>query len=919
MIRRLLVCAALLVMIEAKPAVNHLAAALPIPSPEQFFGFKMGAENKLARWDRIVEYMKSVAQASDRVRYRELGKTTNGNPFIVLEIAAPDTLKTLDRYKSLERALYFQGGAPSEGQRDEIFRQGKVVLLVTCSIHATEIGASQMAVELVHRLATEDSPAVKKVLDNVVFLLVPSLNPDGQIMVTDWFNRNLDTPFANGPIPYLYHPYVGHDNNRDMYMFTQKESQLAARLLWHDWFPAVWLDEHQMGSNGARIFVMPATDPINPNVHPLIYRWNGILGQSQAAALEAAGKPGIIYNSTYTNFWEGAMAWSGWWHNEVGLLTEVASARVAATIEQQRATPGQAAAGGGGRGGEGGRGEVGGRGGEATGRGGEATGRGAETTGRGEGGGRFDNRPLLPPTDVASRTDYPRPWMGGRWTLADIVDYELIATMALLETAADRRETILRQIYEVNRDTVENGGAGNVKAILVPIENQQDPRESAHLIERLRLAGVDVLRADAPFEIDGQRYSRGTFIIPMNQVFARYAKDMLEKQTYPDVRRSPGAPPEPPYDVTAWSLGMLLGVKTVFVKTALPTDLRATALGDGPGQAESAGASVPGEITGSGSHFGFDYKGPDTARAVNRLLKEGAHVAFDAPSHVEVTGVSRAKVESIARGLALTVKATDVPVRGPSIAFHTPRVAMYQPWTGGNMDEGWTRWVLEQYEFPLTSIHNAEIRAGRLRQKFDAIIFADQNARDIVDGFDAPAIRPEYRGGIGEIGVDNLKQFVADGGTLIAMGNACDLAIERLPIPVRNLKKGLSRDQHFAPGAILRVEVDAAHPIGYGVAPETYGFYINSPFFSIVEGFSSQKAAVVARYPNTNLLASGWLKGEELMAGRAAAVSIDMNPGHVVLFGLRPQHRAQTHATFPLLFNALYLSAADGAAGKGTD
>jgi hypothetical protein len=217
--------------------------------------------------------------------------------------------------------------------------------------------------------------------------------------------------------------------------------------------------------------------------------------------------------------------------------------------------------------------------------------------------------------------------------------------------------------------------------------------------------------------------------------------------------------------------------------------------------------------------------------------------------------------------------------------------------------------VLEQYEFNLTSIQNADIRAGRLRQKFDAIIIADQSAREIIDGYDAPSIRPEYRGGIGETGLEHLKAFVADGGTLITMGNACDLAIEKLPIPVRNLKKGLTRDQHFAPGTILRLEVDTQHPIAYGVAPDTFGFYINSPFFSVVEGFESHKTSVVARYPNTNVVASGWLRGEEAMAGRAAIVAIDMNPGRVILFGLRPQHRAQTHATFPLLFNALYMSA----------
>ena len=855
------------------------AAAGPLQTPEQFLGFKVGADNKLVRWDKIVDYMKLAAANSDRVRFRELGRTSDNNPFIALEISSPDTLNNLDRYKQMERKLYFQGGAPSDAERDEIFRQGKLVLLITCSIHATEIGASQMSVELVHRLATSDAPDVKKILDNVIFVLVPSLNPDGQIMVTDWFNKNAGTEYANSPIPYLYHPYVGHDNNRDMYMFTQKESRHTANLLWHDWFPSVWLDEHQMGSNAARIFVMPATDPINANVHPLIYRWNGILGQSQAAALEAAGKEGIIYNSTYTNFWEGAMAWSGWWHNQIGLLTEVASARVAAPIDQVRAVPGRpappAAAGG--------RGEM-----------------------------RFDSGPIPAPTDINSRTEYPRPWLGGHWTLRDIVDYELIATMALLETAADRRETIVRQIYEVNRQTIEDGKKGNPSAILVPVENQHDVREAAHLVDTLKMGGVEIYRADAAFEADGKKYGPGTFVIPMTQVFARYAKDMLETQTYPEVRRSPTSAPEPPYDVTAWSLGMLLGVDTVFVKNALPA-VKMTKADGLP--------TIAGDVTGTGTRFTFDYKGADSAIAINRMLKDGARVSFAGPSHVAVSGIARTKIEQIARDVGLSVTAS-AEIRNlkseirNDLAFHAPRVAMYQPWTGGNMDEGWTRWVLEQYEFNLTSIHNADIRAGKLRQKFDTIIIADQNPRDIIDGFDASQIRPEYRGGIGEAGLEHLKHFVADGGTLVTMGNACDLAIEKLPIPVRNLKKGLTREQHFAPGAILKLEVDTQHPIGYGVAADTYGFYVNSPFFSIVEGFASQKTSVVARYPNTNVIASGWLKGEELMAGRAAVIAIDMNPGKVVLFGLRPQHRAQTHATFPLLFNALYLSAPGDAPTK---
>ena len=222
--------------------------------------------------------------------------------------------------------------------------------------------------------------------------------------------------------------------------------------------------------------------------------------------------------------------------------------------------------------------------------------------------------------------------MGGRWTLRDIVDYELIATMALLETGADRRETILRQIYEVNKDTIEMGKKGNLSAILVPVDGQQDPREAAHLVDRLHMGGVEIYRANAGFDADGKKYAAGTFIIPMSQVFARYAKDMLETQTYPEVRRAPNAPAEAPYDVTAWSLGMLLGVDTVFVKSPLP-QVSMTKVEGLP--------KMPGEVTGSGSRFAFDYKGADTAIAINRLLKDGAQVAFDGA--VEGRGDRRAR------------------------------------------------------------------------------------------------------------------------------------------------------------------------------------------------------------------------------------------------------------------------------------
>jgi hypothetical protein len=860
-----------------------LDAAATLQPPEQFIGFRVGADNRLARWNTIVDYMKLAAASSDRVQVHELGPSTDGHPFISVVVGSAETLKNLERYKQLERRLYFRNGVPSVRERDEIFRQGKTVVLITAGVHSTEVGPTQATLELVHRLATDDSPSTRKILENVILVLVPNANPDGHVMIADWFQRNLGTPFEVSPLPHLYHRYAGHDLNRDMYMLTQKESQYIARLVWHDWLPTVWLDQHQMNSNGARMFVMPAADPINPNVHPLIYRWNGILGQSQAAALEAAGKEGIIYNSTYTNFWQGPLAWSGWWHNQIGLLTEIASARVAAPIDQLRATAGQP---------------------------------GPATAARG-GAPRFDTAPLLPPPDITPRTEYPRPWMGGRWSLRDVVEYSLISTFALLETVADRRETILRNIFEINRQTVEDRRPGEPTAILIAPDEQHDPREVGHLIERLRLSGVDVYRAEGPIESERRRYVAGTYVIPMSQVFARYAKDLLEPQVYPEVRRGPNAPVEPPYDVTAWSLGMLLGVNTDFTHTPLPAGLKLTPLNAEP--------TVTGRLEGSGSRFAFDYDGADTAVAINRLLKDGARVEFDRLSRVVVSRIDRGRVEAAAREFGLRVDASDSRDDGaaraepPMAVTRAPRVALYAPWTGGNMDEGWTRWVLEQYEFAPTVVDNDTMRRGSLRERFDVVILPDQLPREILDGYAAETVRPEYRGGIGELGMEAISRFVAEGGTLIALGAASDLAIDRLPIPVRNLKRALRREQHYAPGTIVNLQTDPAHPLSQGLAPATFAFYTNSPFFAPIEGFTSYKTTVAARFPALNVVASGWLQGEELMAGRAAVLSVEMNPGRVVLFGIRPQHRGQTHATFPLLFNALYQAASEGGPAGSTN
>jgi hypothetical protein len=962
--------------VAAVGAVNP-AAAQVLQSPEQVFGHQVGADRKLVDWDGIVRYLQLADQASDRVTLREVGKSSHNRPFLLLEISSPQTLANLDRYKGHQRRLYFQDHVPGQdpdavhtaAQRDELFSQHKAVVLITCTIHATEVGAAQMAMELVYHLATATDERTRKILDNVIFLLVPSLNPDGQDMVVEWYNRYVGSEYEAGNIPWLYHPYVGHDNNRDLYMLTQAESRNISQVLYRDWFPSIWLDEHQMGATGPRIFTMPATDPINLNVHPLIYRLNGFYGQAQAAALEAAGKTGIIYDFTYTNFWPGAMAWTGWWHNQVGMLTEVASVRIATPTYQRAARMGQPPGPAGG------------------------------------GFGGFDGRAtdtLPQPRDTQPRTTYPRPWLGGWWRLRDIVDYELIATMALLESAADTRRTLLEQLYDVNRTMIRAFSAGSGRrmaaragngeppgrtadesqrqpatgrvmegsgpangtpyAVIVDPEHE-DPIQSAKLLQLLEQNGVVVERAAQAFEATGRTHDAGTWVIRLGQVFGAYAKEMLETQVYPEVRPSPEAPPRPPYDVTAWTLGMLMGVETRFVES--PFDARLDVV---------RGVSLPrGRIAGSGGTFLIDGSRNDGFTAVNRLWGAGARIRratrafaagrqsgtaaggqgsaaqrqFTAGTWI-IEGASAQRVREVIEPLGLEVHAVGgapAAAGAASGAHPRPRVALYQPW-GSNMDEGWTRWVLEQHGFEYTTLHPQDLRAAAphaagdfeipaderaqwpghvkdrapprvltqpLAGRFDVVLFTDQNADGIVTGSTSSSIPPIYRGGIGDEGIAALKAFLEGGGTVVALGSAGDLFIERWPIPVKNVSRTLNDSELLIPGSIARLQTDPSHPLTWGMPENTHGFFIRSPFYAVTDALSNQRVSVPLRYPNTDVRASGWIRGEEHLAGRAAAVQVDLDGGgRIVLIGIRPQHRAQTQATFKVLFNALVNAAAPG-------
>ena len=831
------------------------------PPPEEFAGFPIGSDGNLLRWERIVEYFEVIANDSDRVRVDELGKTTNGNPFILATISSPENLARLQEIRGVQRRIATQPDELTANEIEDLAWNSPAVVLVTCSIHASEIGATQMAVELVHRMATDDSRWMRRILDNVVFLLVPSFNPDGQIIVTDWNNRVRGTDNVWAPLPWLYHPYVGHDNNRDAFMMTQLEGRYVNKILYQDWFPQVYLDEHQQGNAGMRVFVPPFRNPINPNVDPSIWALAGRFGFAMHQSLHEAGFSGVGYDRSYTAWWQGGFLRGAWFHNQVGLLTEVASANLASPIHQERAKLGEPVK--------------------------NAPSRSSWLDKRDE----DPSAPSPPPTDVMPRYDYPQPWLGGKWTLRDVIDSELALTTALLESAADNRYRLIKTQVRMGREAVARGQAGDPYAFVIRAD-QRDPGAVYRLLEQLHFAGVEVHRASERFSAGPRVYPAGTYVIEMAQPFRAYAKDLLEPQEHPSPGdMPPGKMGDQPYDVTAWTLPLQMGVEATPIRTKFDAKLEEL----------SAIPKPAGSVVGEGDWLRIE-SGPNAkATAINRFLRDGAQVRLvDADHWVNDKPSVAATIEEL--GLEATRQQT-IEAAGSPVTL--PRTALYRPWTA-SIDEGWTRWLLEQYEFRPSPLFDEDIRAGDLDKLSDVILLpGDRDDDRIVRGNYRKSMPEEFRGGIGEEGRSAIREFVSDGGTLVVWGDAVEFALKTFELPLRDALANLPKTEFSCPGSLLRVQIDSQHPVAQGMPREASIVFRNDAAFDPLPEFSFTDLEVIARYPTADILQSGWIRGAEHLANRIAAAEVRYEKGRVILFGFRPQFRAQPHGTFKFLFNAI--------------
>jgi hypothetical protein len=854
-----------------------------VTSPEKFFGYRLGSDQKMARWDKIVEYYRLLEkEGGGRLKVTDMGPSTMGNPFLLVVISSPGNMTKLDRLREVNARISDPRGL-SEQEVKDLVTEGKAVICQSMSLHATEIGGTQMAPELAYDLLTRKDEETQRILDNVVFLMVPSFNPDGEIMVADWYQKTLGTEYEGSNLPYLYHKYAGHDNNRDAFQTNLVESQYMAKIMFKDWsVPQAYVDHHHMGSNGARIYVPPYAEPIRPLADPLIWREMSWFGAHIAYKEEEAGLSGVLNMGQYSGWGHFGFHWMTPFHNIAGMLTESASARLASPIyihpDQLR------------------------------------------------GGAR--NLPTY-----EAETVFPDPWPGGWWRLRDIVDRQKVSAWATLDLAARNKETVLWNAYQKAKRQTERGAQGKPVAYAIPAL-QHDPLTAVKLINKLLVQGVEIKQSPKGFATsDGAIYPAGSYVVSLAQPKMGLIRYLLGRTFYPDnewTRNRDGSPMRP-YDMATDTMFEFMGVRVDPLDEAPAGDL----------QKLSAPVQRAGKLVQGGVGYRLDGRLNDSFKALNLLFDKGVAVRrIDKadqglrPGDFVVAPGTETVLSDVASQTGVDFSALKADVKQGSHEVKRLRVGMYQRYGGGNMDEGWTRLVLEQFSFPYTSLMDAEIKKGNLNDKYDVIILPDDSTASITgergatppvapaapagrgaaagaaaargEGGGGSAAPPEYRSGIGTDGVNAIRAFVQKGGTLVTLGGASNFAIERLGLPIRNVLANKSSMEFWCPGSTLNVTFNNANPLAYGMPSEGLALYMSgSPAFELGSTDRGDEYEVIVRYAEHDQLQSGWLIGEENLAKKAAMVAMKSGAGRIILIGFRTQHRAQTHGTYKLLFNAL--------------
>jgi len=822
-----------------------------IPTPSSVLGHTPGDDFYLANYEEAVKYFHALAASSDRMKMFTVGKSTQGRDIEVAVISSPENLARLDEYKKIARQLATADGLNDEQAR-KLARDSRVIVHIDGGLHSSEVAGGQHSIALAYKLVSaKNDPEIDAILNNVILVLWPTLNPDGQDMVVSWYRQNVGTKYEVAPMPWLYQEYVGHDNNRDGYMMNMKEEQVVTKTE-IEYSPVIFYCQHQTAPFPARIWIPPFADPISSNVSPYVRSWLNVIGTNMTAYLDQHNMPGAIHESRFDNWYAGFTDWAGVFRNEISFFTETALYRYA--------TP------------------------------------------------RFYTVDEFPREfqDLRALTMYTTPWEGGWWRLKDAVDYMVGGSMSVLDLAAKNHETLLYNRYQAARDNIHRTEPPFAYVIS---DRQADVPEAGLLAQKMIDNGLDVYQTKPGFKANGIDYPAGSWVIPMDQPFSPMAKELMERQVYPAAATGEtAAGAHLPYDITGWTLPLQMGVSVDAVSDPMQPSQRSLMV-------KIDNVKLPeAQVAGEGSLSVVSHKPNAAFQLVNAALAQGGSVSMASEpiktaegmekGAFVISGLSHSAVADLAT--KFSVGAVSIPAAPAHvIPIKKARIGLYRPWNA-SIDEGWTRWILENYNYDAKSIYNADIRSAGIRSRYDVIILPDMNSNQLMNGFRVGSVPGQYAGGIEQDGLNNLREFVQSGGTLIAFNQSAASLIPLLSLPVRNVLQGLGNDKFYCAGSLLRVEMEHPDmPINFGVPSSPVVMFERGPAFETLPGF---KGVVLAKYAKeTDPLESGMIIHSEVLHDKISALQLSYGRGRILLYGFKPQQRAQAHGTYRYLFNALYL------------
>jgi hypothetical protein len=867
--------AAFMIVLSIFICSQHIKAqANSVPKPVDFFGFYPGSDRNLFDYEKLISYLQKLDEASDRVKMLPIGKSPMGRTMYAVFISSEANIKNLDQLKAINKRLALDTAIP-KSELTNIVKDGKVFLMATLSMHSDEVGPTQSSPLIAYELATTTDPEKLAWLDNVVFMLIPSHNPDGMDMVVNHYIKYKGTKNEGSDLPAVYHKYVGHDNNRDFVCLTQDDTKAIAALYNKDWFPQVFIEKHQMGSTDVRYYVPPPHDPIAENVDGELWNWMWIFGSGMAKDMGSAGLKGVSQHYLFDDYWPGSTE-TCIWKNVIGLLTECASAHVATPyyIEPNEL-------------------RVGGKG----------------------------------LAEYKKGINMTEPWPGGWWKLSDIVQYEIVSTFSLLKTSSLNREEILNFRNALCVREVKKGTNTPPFYYILPI-NQHDQGELVSLVNLLDEHGIKCYSLPSETNIEGRNFHAGDIVIPLAQPFRAFIKEVMETQAFPARHYMPIGEVIRPYDVASWSLPLHKGLQSFEISstnklavTLLPVSIPFS-LNRVPINTSNTWLLPSTNNDSYSLAFHCVQAGIKVIR--NKTAFQIGDTLIPAMSFIIQPG-GNSKINEIFATASVTPQQIPAEIKTETVELKLPRIGLIET-NFHDMDAGWVRFLFDSYGLHYTILRPSEISKAKLQEQFDVLVFPDQDKTIIMEGkykageemiiSEYPA---EFTKGIGKDGLDNILKFLNGGGKIVSWGGSAGLFIgplsikisetekEEFQLPLRDVSEILKKEGLYCPGSLVNINLVTGSPLTIGMEDKAKVFFQGDKVFNSYPPMFDMDRRNIATFPETKILASGYCEKEEKLANKTAMMWIKKGKGQLVLFAFNPIFRASVPGSYKLLFNALLL------------